>query len=209
MGQPSGAVYQWSVSPATGTSTNLAAITGDTATIIWDGPVGIYSLLVQVTDGNGCLSEQISQGLEILTPGELIFSAGYTNTIVCSDLAGGNEGSVPAHTQSSFLITYTGTVNLLSANITIKNPGGNYVDLNGVVLANQGMPEITVSNAEADKDIAFSVGDSWENNSAANALFEIVIVSGRTADNTEINANPVNDVTRNITVLPKPVIEFE
>jgi hypothetical protein len=209
VGQANGATYQWSVSPATGTSTDLSAVSGDTATIIWDGPVGNYTLAVQVTDGNGCLGEPISQTVEILVPGDLVFAANYPNTIVCSDLAGGSEGSSPAHSLSSFRITYEGTANLQSANITIKNPEGVYVGLDGVVLANQDAPEITIPNAQADKEIIFEVTDAWENTSAGNTSFEIKLLSAVTTDNSVITADPSSEVTRTVTVLPKPVIAFE
>lgn len=208
MGNATGATYQWSVSPANGTTTNLTGVSGDTATIVWDGPAGLYSVLVQVTDGNGCLSEPISQDMEILAPGNLIFAADYPNTQTCSDLAGG-EGSVPAHSASSFRITYAGAVNLSSANITIKNPEGVFVGLDGSVLANQAAPELMIANAQADKEILFDVTDSWENTTAGNVNFEIQLVSAKTTDNSDITADPLSDVTRTITVSPKPVIAFE
>lgn len=209
VGAEPGATYQWSVTPATGTSTNLAAVTGNEVTIVWDGPVGSYTLEVQVTDGNGCLGEPISQTVEILAPGNLIFAADYPNTIICSDLAGGNEGSVPAHSVSSFRITYAGAVNLQSANITIQNPAGDYVGLDGLVLANQGAPEITLPNAQADKEIIFDVVDAWENTTSTNTAFTVKLVSARTTDNSDITADSGSDVTRTVTVLPKPAIAFE
>jgi hypothetical protein len=208
VGQANGATYQWSVSPATGTSTDLSAVSGDTATIIWNGPVGNYTLAVQVTDGNGCLSEPISQSVEILAPGDLIFAANYPDTQTCSDLAGG-EGSVPAKSVSSFRIIYAGTANLKSANVTVKNPDGVYVALDGVVLANQVAPEITIPNAQTNKEIIFEVTDAWENTSAANTSFEIKLLSAVTSDNSVITADPLSEVTRTVTVLPKPVIAFE
>lgn len=209
VGNATGATYQWSVSPANGTTTDLTGVSGDTATIVWDGPVGMYSVLVQVTDGNGCLSEPISQDMEILAPGDLIFASNFPSTVVCSDLAGGNEGSAPAHSTSSFRITYAGAVNLSSANITIKNPAGFFVGLDGSVLANQAAPELTIANAQADKEIVFDVTDSWENTIAGNVLFEISLISAKTTDNSEITADPLSDVNRTITVSPKPVIAFE
>lgn len=209
VGQANGATYQWSVSPATGTSTDLSTVSGDTATIVWDGPVGIYTLAVQVTDGNGCLSEPISQTVEILAPGDLIFAANYPNTVICSDLAGGTEGSSPAHSASSFRITYAGAANLQSANVTVKNPAGIYVGLDGVVLANQGAPEITIPNTQADKEIIFEVTDAWENNTSGNTSFEIKLLSAVTSDNSVITADPASDVIRTITVMSKPVIAFE
>ena len=209
VGQANGATYQWSVSPATGTSTDLSTVSGDTATIVWNGPFGNYTLAVQVTDGNGCLSEPISQTVEILAPGDLVFAANYPNTVICSDLAGGTEGSSPAHSASSFRITYAGAANLLSANVTVKNPAGVYVGLDGLALANQSSPEITIPNTQADKEIIFEVADTWENTFVGNSSFEIKLLSAVTTDNSVITADPLSEVTRTVTVLPKPVIAFE
>lgn len=209
VGNATDATYSWAVSPANGTSTDLSVVSGNAANILWDGPVGLYLVAVQVTDGNGCLSESIIQNMEILAPGDLIFAAAYPNTTTCSDLAGGAEGSVPGHSQSMFNITYAGAANLLSANITIKNPDGKFTGLDGTELANQGAPEVTVVNAETDKQIVFSVSDSWENTTVASADFEIVLVSAQTADLSTIVADGTSDVKRTITVMPKPVIAFE
>ncbi len=208
VGQSVGATYSWAVVPASGTTTNMAAIAGNSATILWDGPVGVYSVVVQVTDGNGCLSEPITQSMEILAPGNLIFAAALPGTQTCSDLAGG-EGSVPGHSESLFRITYAGDANLTSAQVTVKNPEGVYVDLNGTVLSNQLNPQITVANDASDKAIDFNVTDSWENTSTANVEFEITIISALTSDNSTIIADSASDIKRTITVLPKPVIAFE
>lgn len=59
-GKPEKAIYHWYVKPANGTSTNLTAITGPSATIIWDGLPGNYTLYADVTDGNICKSEKDS-----------------------------------------------------------------------------------------------------------------------------------------------------
>jgi hypothetical protein len=208
VGQAVGATYSWAVVPASGTTTNMAAITGNSATILWDGVIGVYSVTVQVTDGNGCLSETINQSMEILAPGNLIFAAALPSTQTCSDLAGG-EGSVPGHSESLFRIIYAGDANLTSAQVTVKNPAGDYVDLNGTVLANQLNPQITVINDASDKAIDFNVTDSWENTSAANVEFEITLVSALTSDNSMITADSASDVKRAATVLPKPFIAFE
>lgn len=208
VGNATGATYQWAVTPANGTSTNLSGVTGNSAIILWDGPVGLYSVAVQVTDGNGCLSETINQNMEILAQGDLIFAAALPSTQTCSDLAGG-EGSVPANSQSSFRITYAGAANLNSANITVKNPAGFFVDLSGTVLANQLNPQISVANNAADKAIDFNVADSWENSTGASVQFEIVLVSAITSDLSTIVADVTSDVKRTVTVLPKPVIAFE
>jgi hypothetical protein len=208
VGESAGASYSWEVTPFGGTSTNVATVSGNSVTILWDGPVGVYSVNVQVTDGNGCLSETISQGMEILAPGNLIFAAALPSTQTCSDLTGG-EGSVPGHSESSFRITYAGAANLTSAKITVKNPNGDFTALDGIVLADQGNPEITVNNDAADKAIDFAITDTWENNSGANVEFEITLLSAVLSDTSEITADTNSDVTRTAIVLPKPVIAFE
>jgi len=208
VGQSVGATYSWAVVPASGTTTDMTSFTGNTATILWDGTVGIYSVTVQVIDGNGCLSETISQDMEILAPGDLIFAAALPNTQTCSDLTGG-EGSVPGHSQSLFRITYAGSANLTSAKVTVKNPNGDFTALDGTVLANQANPDVTIVNDAADKAIDFAVIDNWENNSSVNAQFEITLLSAITSDSSEIIANANGDITRTATVLPKPVIAFE
>lgn len=208
VGESVGATYSWAVVPASGTTTDMMAFTGNTATIFWDGSVGQYSVTVQVTDGNGCLSETINQDMEILAPGDLIFAAVLPNTQTCSDLTDG-EGSVPGHSQSLFRITYAGNANLASAKVTVKNPAAIFVDLDGTVLADQANPEITIANDAADKAIDITVSDSWENNTGANVRFEITLVSALTSDNSTIIADSTSDVTRTATVLPKPVIAFE
>ena len=175
---------------------------------MWDGVPGFYSVNVQVTDGNGCLGEPISQDMEILAPGDLVFAPELPSTQTCSDLTGG-EGSVPAHSQSFFRITYAGDANLTSAKITVKNPMGSFVDLNGTVLDKQANPELIITNDAVDKAIDFALSDSWENNTAAKVQFEIVLVSALTSDNSEIAADTNTDVTRTVTILPKPVIAFE
>jgi hypothetical protein len=208
VGNETGATYSWSVTPANGTSTNLGAITGNSVDIVWDGPLGDYTVEVQVTDGNGCLSEPISQGMTIVAPGDLVFASTFPSTETCSDLTGGVPGSNPPASESNFRITYAGQENLLSANITVQNPDGDYIELDGPVLADQNNPEITITNDAADKEIDFSLADSWENNTNANVVFELTLISAETADNLVINADPTADVERTVTVRAKPVIQF-
>lgn len=84
-GEPDFAKYTWEVVPENGTATDLGIIDGDTATIIWDGPLGFYSLKVSVLDGNGCISDTIIQQIEIIEPGDFIINAGRDTTIgICS-----------------------------------------------------------------------------------------------------------------------------
>ena len=209
VGETAGASYAWSVSPANGTTTDLSTVTDSVATITWDGPAGIYTVLVQVTDGNGCLGEPIIQAMEIVAPGNLFFAAALPSTQTCSELSGGIEGSVPAQSESMFSIAYDGDANLASVNLTIENPAGEFVDLTGMVLTDQSNPEITIQNLEADKEVEFAVNNNWENTGTAEVNFEIVVLGALTADNSEITANAAGDTERTITILPKPVIAFE
>lgn len=208
-GNPGAAAYTWEVTPATGTSTNLAGVADSTATIVWDGPPGVYTLWVGITDGNGCLSEQISREMEIISSGDLIFAGNMPSTNVCSDFAGGVEGSSPLHTESLFQVAYSGEANLASATFIIENPDGEFVGLDGVVFADQGNPEIVVGNNGEDKSIDLAVADTWENTGSAEVQFTVTLISALTTDNAEIAADPETDIVRTITVLPKPVIAFE
>lgn len=80
-GEAINADYSWQVFPADGTSTDLSSINSDTASIVWDGVLGSYSLLVSVLDGNGCLSDTIIQQIEIIESGDFIIDAGRDTTI--------------------------------------------------------------------------------------------------------------------------------
>ena len=209
IGEPAGATYLWALTPSVGTSTDLALIDGNSAGILWDGPVGLYSLSVQATDGNGSLSEPVSQQIEIITPGDLILASDFPHTIVCSDLAGNAEGSVPGHSESLFRVTYAGDANLVSAILTIENPNGEYIGFDGTVLPNQQNPEVSANNIDTDKVIDFTVTDSWENNTTGNMEFKVKLISVKTSDNSIVVADKTADVERTITVLPKPAIEFQ
>lgn len=80
-GNPLNAVYNWSVQPVGGTSTNLGQISGSSANIFWDGFPGGYMLYVFVTDGNGCVSDTISQHVEVAEPSDFYLTAGRDKTI--------------------------------------------------------------------------------------------------------------------------------
>lgn len=82
-GNANNAEYTWSVQPANSTSSDLSLITGSTADITWDGPIGNYTLTVSVRDGNGCVGDPISQQIKIVEPDALIISAG-PDTIIGS-----------------------------------------------------------------------------------------------------------------------------
>lgn len=80
-GNPLNAVYQWSVEPTGGTTTDMNLFSGSSANIVWDGFPGGYTLYVSVSDGNGCVSDTISQHVEIAAPSDFYLSAGRDTTI--------------------------------------------------------------------------------------------------------------------------------
>jgi gliding motility-associated-like protein len=80
-GKPENSVYHWSIDPGSGTTTDLSLLRGPSATILWDGPPGYYSVRVSVTDGNGCTGETISKQIQIIQPSGFILSAGRDTTI--------------------------------------------------------------------------------------------------------------------------------
>jgi gliding motility-associated-like protein len=80
-GNPKNAVYQWFVSPANGTTTDLSKIQGSAATILWDGPIGNYQLFAVVTTENGCTSDTAMLNIEIADPSDFFLTAGQDTTI--------------------------------------------------------------------------------------------------------------------------------
>jgi gliding motility-associated-like protein len=80
-GKPENSVYTWSLSPENGTTTNLSAIKGSSATILWSGMPGFYTLQVGVSDGNGCIGESISRQIQIVESDDFIVDAG-NDTII-------------------------------------------------------------------------------------------------------------------------------
>lgn len=80
-GNPLNAVYHWSVEPTGGTTTDLNQFSGSSASILWNGSPGGYTLYVSVTDGNGCASDTISQHVEVTEPSDFYLSAGRDTTI--------------------------------------------------------------------------------------------------------------------------------
>lgn len=80
-GKPENSVYSWNLNPENGSTTDLNSVKGSSASILWDGSPGFYSLQVQVTDGNGCINETISQQVQILEPSGFAVNAGRDTII--------------------------------------------------------------------------------------------------------------------------------
>jgi gliding motility-associated-like protein len=81
VGELENPVYHWSLDPVGGSTTNLSSTTGTSATILWNGPPGIYTLQVFVSDGSGFVSETISQQIQIVELSEFIVDAGRDTII--------------------------------------------------------------------------------------------------------------------------------
>jgi gliding motility-associated-like protein len=82
-GKPENSVYTWSLIPENGTTTNLSAIKGSSALILWSGMPGFYTLQVGVSDENGCAGESISRQIQIVESDDFIVDAG-NDTIISS-----------------------------------------------------------------------------------------------------------------------------
>lgn len=199
-GNSNNATYSWEVLPAgKGTSTDISAIDGSIATINWDGNVGIYTVQAVMEDGNNCRSNIITQRVEITEPAlvDIGFDENYPDVDVCSGI---ND------VQRQFRIYSKGKYSIESAQITIKNPDGNYVDLNGELLAEQQNPELVINNSEEDSHISFFVSLNWENSGVEPVQFEIelihvVEISGNTITSSDVEK-------RFLTILPLPAFEF-
>lgn len=81
VGNPQNAVYHWSVYPINGTTTDLNGIDGSAATIVWDGPAGTYRLFAVVTTENGCVSDTVSQLVEISETSDFFLSVGKDTVV--------------------------------------------------------------------------------------------------------------------------------
>ena len=80
-GKPENSVFLWALNPESGTTTDLRLLTASSANILWDGLPGFYTLQVSVSDGNGCVSETISQQIQIVEPSGFAINAGRDTTI--------------------------------------------------------------------------------------------------------------------------------
>ena len=80
-GNPENSVYYWSLDPGSGTTTDLSLIRGPSATILWNGPPGYYTLHVSVSEDNGNTSDTISLMVQILEPSGFYVDAGRDTII--------------------------------------------------------------------------------------------------------------------------------
>ena len=85
VGNPENSVYHWSLNSEAKSTTDLSLIKEPSATILWNEPPGNYLLQVSVTDGNGCISETISQQIQIIVSSEFYVSAGRDSAIGSCD----------------------------------------------------------------------------------------------------------------------------
>lgn len=116
-GNAEGAQYFWSVVPENGTSTDLSGELQSTIDVLWDGPLGEYSLLVAVSDGNGCVSDNVSQAIEIVKAPVLTVNAG-PDTLVGSCLPYVFDAVYP----NNISYTYLWTPSSYLDDPTIPNP---------------------------------------------------------------------------------------
>jgi len=61
VGESEKASYHWFIDPSEGSSTDLSNVSGPEIQILWDGPIGKYTVGVSSVDGNSCTSDTILQ----------------------------------------------------------------------------------------------------------------------------------------------------
>ena len=84
-GNPENSVYSWKLDQINGSTTDLCLNTSGIATVKWDGQPGLYNLIVNVSDGNGCVSETITQQIQIAEPSAFVVNAGRDTTLGSCD----------------------------------------------------------------------------------------------------------------------------
>jgi gliding motility-associated-like protein len=167
-GNPLNTVYRWSVEPASGTSTNLSQITGSSASIVWDGFPGGYTLYVSVADGNGCVSDTISQHVEVAEPSDFYLSAGRDTTIgSCQPY------QLQAEIEQETGITYS---YLWSPATNLDNPS-----LANPLFTPGGTTTFVVTVTSSKGDVATDSVKITVSEVIANAGSDIIMVQGSTA----------------------------
>ena len=200
-GNENNAIYSWIVDPPEGTSTDFESIENDTATILWDGPPGFYSLKVSVHDGNGCLSDTIVQQIEILESGDFIVDAGR-DTIVSSCNSYRLQATVDEQPGITYSYLWSPTENLddPTSATPVFTPGGTTTFIltvtNNLGVSAVDSVKITVSEivAEAGDDIAMYQGETAMLDGTASfgkALQYLWTTNSGTIDSGENTAHPI------------------
>ncbi|MCF6357877.1 MAG: gliding motility-associated C-terminal domain-containing protein, partial [Draconibacterium sp.] len=200
-GNSTNASYFWNVTPAEGTSTDLESIEKDSANILWDGPLGSYSLEVYSIDGNGCLSDTIIQQIKIIEPAGIIVDAGRDTTIgICNNYT--LQASVDKQPGTTYSYLWSPTENLDDP--TKLNPvftPGSTTLFTLTVTNNHGVSavdsvKITVDEiiANAGDDVVMYDGETTILDGTASigeTLQYLWTTSSGTIDSGENTANPV------------------
>ena len=200
-GKPENSVYKWSLNPGNGTTTDLSLIRGPSATILWNGPPGHYSLQVQVTDGNGCISESISQQVQILEPSGFTVNAGRDTTIgVCKPY----QLLVKVEEQPGVTYSYLWKPATKLNNATLPNPvftPGSSTTFTVTVTSSKGVSvtdsvKITVSDllADAGDDIFIMSNTTAILDGTASIGKNLVYLWSTTTGKIESGANTPNPV---------------
>ena len=193
--------YTWNVIPSTGTSTNLGNNVSNTATILWDGPTGTYTLEIFLMDENNCLSDTIFQEIKIIDIGEVTINAGPDTTIgVCNSYT--LQTSVKKETGITYEYSWIPIENLddPSSASPIFTPGNTttfeLTVTNSLGVSAVDSVEVTVSEivAQAGEDILMYPNSTvildGTNSIGEELQFNWTTISGK-IDSGENTANPV------------------
>ncbi|MCW0484834.1 hypothetical protein [Gaoshiqia sediminis] len=196
--------YKWSIE-AGGTTTDISTDTDASITVQWDGVPETYTITVQATDANLCLSEEITLDVTIESP-EVEFTASNLTGSTCSHLGvegSGNTGAASDNDILEYTLAFTG-----------GNPDFSLVyDIYDITSGGAGGAGGTVvkANQPATFDaltgtLAVTIDSDFENNTATSKTYEIRIVSAQDADGTTVTVG--TDKYATITIYSKPVIAF-
>ena len=197
--------YSWSISG--GTSTDVSSIsTNSTGDVLWDGAPGIYTITVQATDANNCLSEDLTLDVTIESP-VVEFTASNLTGETCSylgtDDSSGNNSSVSANDILEYSLAFTGGKPDFSLVYDIYDvtSGGTGGTGGTAVLTNQ---PATFDALTGDLDV--DIDSHFENSTSTSKTYEVRIVSAQDTDGTSVTVGA--DKYATITISSKPVISF-
>lgn len=188
-----GYTYSWTVDAA-GTNTDVSAVTGNSINVDWNQAAGTYNITVFATEtATTCISETETITVEVLGQSSVLFAA-VDDVTTCSDLNGNLDGGGTSGGSSSFSVQFTGGLSPYDLVYRVLDPSDNPVGA-----------DVTLTDVTATTTI--TVANQFINGGTTSVDYKVVLVSATTNDGAAVLKDAdVANITRTITVLPKPTI---